>query len=175
MAMDAARARINTPAMLKPLTRDYWPPHAGRPAIRAILGLLGGPAIVVPLALLVALLLDFAFLSGNLGQSTRKVFQHGPVMLVGTFMIVLTFGGVAFLLLWSLRLRGKLAYLIAGFLVGVTAYLALPLLNPPAAPRKVEIILALSLFFGIYFALVFLAVRWVAGVRNLAVPERSNG
>lgn len=162
--------RADNRTMLKRLHQDYWPKGTGRPIVRTVLGLLGGPAIAVPLALLAALLLDFS-LSGDFNGSTRRVFQHGPELLVGTYMIALTMGGVAFLLLWSLRLRSKMAFLLAGFLVGVVAYLAVPLVISAAQTRPgVEIIVALSVVFGVYFAIVMLAVRWVAGVRNLG-PE----
>lgn len=105
----------------KPLGPDYWGPNVRHPYWWAAAGLLGAPLALAAVIGLVAWAVA-------LGESLIKTVQ-GPdpaVYALDTFemMLVAGFGpafwpaGAAFLLLWSLRLRGPESFAAAALLSG---------------------------------------------------------
>lgn len=150
--------------MFRKLSRDYWPLQVSRPYVRVVLALLAAPVVVGPLLLLTGFIFDYAMFR-NLSQSAAKVVNFAPFLIGFTFLFVTTLGFIALIVLWSLRKRGRLAFFLAGCVVGLTScYIFLGFV---AERPSFEIAALVFALFAIYFALVMLTVRWVAGIRRI--------
>lgn len=162
--VDTTDRKSDKRMMLKRLSRDYWPSEVSSPLRRLALGLLGGPAIVAPILLMIGFLADFSN-SGNLQASVGNTLRFVPVLAGFSMLIMLTIGLIALLILWSLRARSRRAFALAGALIGLVAcVIGLTLAGQPV---RADFATLLFIASAIYFALVMLAVRWIALIRHI--------
>lgn len=146
--------------MFHKFTRDYWRPTVRRPLSRTVLAFLVAPLPVSAIFLGTSWVL-MAQMSGSYGMATEQVLSYAGTVCVGTYVVALTGGVMAFLLLWSLRLRGAIDYLIAGLTLGAAAGAAPALL----AGEPVRIVPVCVL--AITGALLLMFIRIIAGVRSI--------
>jgi|GEM_PF-4915535 len=148
--------------MVNGLSRDYWPKETQYVIGRVALAFLLSPLVIVAVLLLLLLLAEMLF-SGDFDLGQSRALSFGVVVLAGTYVILLSAGMIAFLILWSLRLRGRLAYLLAGMIVGIVCALAAPVFGT-APVGWVPVVI-----FTVQFGLLMLVFRAIAGVRRLDV------
>ncbi|MCI4663555.1 MAG: hypothetical protein MRY74_02430 [Neomegalonema sp.] len=103
---------------LRPLDRDYWPEDARQPLFRL------GVAIVVTPLLLSAGFTLLLMMVAWFGPYSRPLPFGGPVdMFIELALELYAFAifsvGPAFAALWSLRLRSRSSFLVAGLVGGV--------------------------------------------------------
>jgi hypothetical protein len=146
--------------MFNDLSRDYWPAETKAPLLRTGLAFLVAPAITVAILLLLMVGAEVAF-SSDTDMARSRALGVAPYLMVGTCIIVWTGGLAAFLILWSLRKRGRRHYLLAGLVVGLLAALALPLLSAQSVGVAPVIVMT------VHVGAVFLILRRLAGVRRL--------
>ena len=113
----------------RPLTKDYWPDYVQRPIGRLVIA-----AITAPLLISVGLMTVFALVQtfapyadlqpgGALGSPLDLFFA----LTLEIYLFCLIAVAPAFFALWSLRLRSRRAFVIAGLLgaaIGVLFHLA---------------------------------------------------
>lgn len=146
--------------MVNPLSRDYWPAETRSVLGRVILGFVVSPLVVVAIAMAVLLVAEWTFVSDFTFAESRAL-SFAPIVLAGTYVILLSAGFVAFLLLWALRLRRRSAYAAAGMAIGLVCALAAPYFGT-ARVGIVPVII-----FAVHFGVLMLVFRAIAGVRNL--------
>lgn len=148
--------------MLTRLSRDYWPSDVLRPLLRVVMAFVFAPVVVSGILLLCLFGME-TVLSGDMSYAAERAVGLGPLLLVATYVILLSAGLVTFLLLWSLQQRSHRAYLLAGLLLGVLAGLGSPVIGGP--PTALPLLLVLAFYFG----LLMLVFRWIAGVRRVDI------
>ena len=146
--------------MFNSLSREYWPAEVKAPLLRTGLAFVVAPVLVVALLLLLLFAAEVAF-SSDATMATSRAIGVAPYLMAGTCIILWTGGVLVFLILWSMRLRGRGAYLLAGVTVGLIAALAVPLLS--AQPVGVVPVIVMTVHMGV----VLLVLRWLSGVRRL--------
>jgi hypothetical protein len=139
-------------------TRSLWPERVHRPFLR-----LAGALIAAPL-MLAAVLTLLAFLIAGSTEFTRAgtlavTNEAAVVFFVALPAFTLTFGLAGVALLWALGRRGVLAWLAAGAGAGVLVAVGHGLLAADGiAPIQMTVAVVLGL-------VLFLLIRWIAGVR----------
>ena len=146
--------------MLNGLSRDYWPPLTKRALGRAALAFAVSPLVIVCVLLVLLVIAEMVFV-GDFEIGRSRALGFGPVLLVSTYVILFSAGAVAFLALWSLRLRGRLSYLLAGMAVGLVSALAAPLFGTER-PGWLPVVI-----FMVHFGLLMLVFRAIAGIRRI--------
>lgn len=146
--------------MFYKLSRDYWRPTVRRPLLRTVLAFLIAPLPVTAIFLGISWFL-MAQMTGSYGIATEQVMGHAGTVCVGTYVVALTGGVLAFLLLWSMRLRGFIDYLISGLTLGAAAGAAPALF----AGEPVRIIPVCVL--AVTGALLLMFIRIISGVRSI--------
>ncbi len=139
-------------------TRSLWPERVRRPYLR-----LAAAVAAAPL-LLAGLLTGIAYLIAGMSVATGQAVAQRTSDAASAFFtflpgFTLTFGLVGIALLWSRALRGKLAWALGGAATGLVASLVIGLVGSEgASPVQAAVAAVLG-------ALIFLLIRWLAGVR----------
>jgi len=146
--------------MVHGLSRDYWPVGAKHVVLRTVLAFVLSPVFAAAVTVLAMVVLEIA-LSRDFDIAAMRSPQVAPMVLVGSFILAFTVGAVAFLALWALRLRGRLAYALAGVMLGFLFAICTPFFGlPPVGPVPVIVM-------SVHFALFMLIFRAIAGVRRI--------
>ncbi len=146
--------------MVHGLSHDYWPVEAKHVFLRTVLSFLLAPVLAAAILFLMLLTLEMALL-GSIDIGRSRTVQVAPIILIGSIIVTLTGGVLAFLALWSLRLRGRLHYALAGMIMGAAlAFIFLIARSEPIHPTA--IVLA-----TIHLGIVMLVLRALAGIRRI--------
>ena len=148
--------------MFHGLSRDYWPVEAKNIFLRTVLSFILAPVFAAA-ALFVLLLIVEMALQGTIDIGHSRTVQVAPIILIGSIIVTLTGGIIAFLVLWSLRLRGRMHYALAGIIMGAAlAFVFLIARSEPIHPTAM--ILA-----AIHLGIVMLVLRAIVGIRRIDV------
>ena len=147
--------------MVRGFSRDYWPAGTAYPLLRTALTFLVAPMLAAAVTVLAMVLLEVV-LTRRFEIGDLRSLQVAPMVLVGSYVLALSIGIVAFLALWSLRYRSRRTYALAGILSGLAFALCTPLFGlPPVGPVPVAVM-------AVHCAIFMLFLRAVAGVRRIA-------
>jgi len=148
--------------MVQGLTREYWPVGMKHVVARTALAFLLSPILAAGITVLAMIVLE-ASMSRTLDITVMRSPQVAPIVLVGSFILAFTVGAIAFLVLWALRLRGRLAYAMAGIGLGFVFAMCTPFFGlPPVGPVPVIVM-------SVHFAIFMLIFRAIAGIRRIDV------
>ncbi len=146
--------------MVHGLSRDYWPVEAKHVFLRTVLAFVLAPVLAAAILFVMLLTLEMMLL-GSIDIGRSRTVQVAPIILIGSVIVTLTGGVLAFLVLWSLRLRGRVQYAVAGMVMG--AVLAMIFLIARSEPIHPTAIILATIHLGI----VMLVLRALAGVRRI--------
>jgi len=142
------------------LSRDYWPVGTRHVALRTIAAFAIAPILAAAILLTILLILEMV-LAGRIDIWQSQTWYYAPIILIGSFTVTLSGGVLAFLLLWSLRLRGRLGYILAGFAVGASlSFMFLVARDEPIALTSIALA-------TIHLGVVMLVFRAIAGIRRI--------
>jgi len=162
-------------------TRSLWPERVRRPYLR-----LAAAVAAAPL-LLAGLLTGIAYLVAGMSVASGEAVAQRTSDAAWAFFtflpgFTLTFGLAGIALLWWRALRGKLAWALGGAATGLVASIAI---GTAGGTELSPVQAAVAAVLG---ALVFLLIRWLAGIRlsagagggvaegsGLAVPTADGG
>ena len=148
--------------MVHGLSRDYWPVGAKHVWLRTVLAFVLSPILAAGVTVLAMVVLEVS-MSRNFDIAAMRSPQVAPMVLVGSFILAFTVGAVAFLALWALRLRGRLAYALAGIGLGLVFAMCTPFFGlPPVGPVPIIVM-------SVHFAIFMLIFRAIAGIRRIDV------
>jgi hypothetical protein len=138
--------------------RSLWPETIARPYLR-----LAGALIAAPLVLAAALTL-LAFLLAGATEATRAgtlavTNEAAVAFFVALPAFSLTFGLAGVALLWALRRRGVMAWLLTGAGAGLLVAAGQGVLSGAGV---VPVQMAVAVVLGL---VLFILIRWIAGVR----------
>jgi len=146
--------------MLNGLSRDYWPPLTKHAFARAALAFVVSPVLTAIILFIILITVEMAIV-GEVNIGASRTVQVAPIILIGSVIVTLTGGLFAFLVLWTLRLRGKFHYMLTGMIVGASlAALFLFARGEPLHP--ISITLA-----TVHLGIVMLVFRTIAGIRRI--------
>lgn len=146
--------------MINGLSRDYWPIDTSHVPLRTAVAFLFAPILAAGVTLLAMIVLEVS-LSRNLDIASMRSLQVAPMVIVGSYILALSVGMIAFLALWSLRLRGRMAYAIAGVILGFGFAMLTPLFGLPRVGVVPVIVMS------VHFAIFMLIFRAIAGIRRI--------
>jgi len=146
--------------MVNGFSRDYWPAETSHVLLRTAAAFLIAPVLAAGITSLAMLVLEVS-LSRNLDIASMRSLQVVPMVLVGSFILAFGIGVPAFLILWSLRLRGRMAYALAGIVLGFAFALVTPFFGLPSVGIVPVIVMS------VHFAIFLLIFRAIAGVRRI--------
>jgi len=161
--MMVVRSAINsryTGFMLNGLSRDYWPEETRRVALRTILAFLVAPILAAGITVLAMIVLEVA-LSRNFDILSTRSLQVAPWVLVGSFILGLSAGVIAFLGLWTLRMRGRMVFALTGLILGAGFAVCVSFFG--ARPLGVVPVVVMA----IHLAIFMLILRAIVGIRRI--------
>lgn len=149
-----------TEAMVNGFSRAYWPADTSHVLLRTAAAFLFAPILAAGVTLLAMVVLEGA-LSRTLDIASMRSLQVAPWVVVGSFILGLTAGMIAFLALWSLRMRGRMAYALAGLVLGAGFAICVSLFGEQDLGVVPVTVMA------IHLAIFMLIFRAIAGVRRI--------
>jgi len=146
--------------MVNGLSREYWPVGTKHVLLRTVLAFLVAPILAAGVTLLAMVVLEVA-LSRSFDIASMRSLQVAPWVLVGSFMLGLTAGLLAFLILWSLRQRGRVMFVLTGVVTGAGFATCISFFGERTIGVVPVIVMAIHL--GIFM----LILRAIAGVKRI--------
>lgn len=146
--------------MVNGFSRDYWPAGTQHAFARVALAFAVSPVLTAIILFVVLLVLEMVIV-GEMNIGASRTVQVAPIILIGSVAVTLTGGVLAFLLLWSLRLRGRFHYVLVGTIVGA-CFAALFLIARGEPLHPLSIALA-----AIHLGIVMPIIRAIAGIRRI--------
>ena len=142
------------------LSRDYWPVGTRHVALRTVAALALAPILAAGITVLAMMIMEIA-LSRTFDIASMRSLQVAPWVLVGSFILGLTAGVLAFLMLWTLRMRGRLVFALVGLALGAGFAVCVSFFGSRDLGVVPVVVMA------VHLAIFMLVFRAIAGIRRI--------
>jgi len=128
--------------------------------LRTVAALALAPILAAGITVLAMMIMEIA-LSRTFDIASMRSLQVAPWVLVGSFILGLTAGVLAFLMLWTLRMRGRLVFALVGLALGAGFAVCVSFFGSRDLGVVPVVVMA------VHLAIFMLVFRAIAGIRRI--------
>jgi len=128
--------------------------------LRTVAALALAPILAAGITVLAMMIMEIA-LSRTFDIASMRSLQVAPWVLVGSFILGLTAGVLAFLMLWTLRMRGRLVFALVGLALGAAFAVCVSFFGSRDLGVVPVVVMA------VHLAIFMLVFRAIAGIRRI--------